>query len=212
MSSYLSELPSLPAQPHPDLPKLSPKPKKSRARKAEAEPGPDGSKFLVPTVKAEEVINADHPLITYGRTARDRVGQWVAMRAQEPGISNTEVAKRLGISPGALNSLIYEANRDGWLKFDDPLSRVKYELIPKVVSNLNEFLDKKDRTVTLETAKNTIFKQFQDSEGIRDSSNMVLALKIEAADPETARAITGQIVGRPRELTEAEIKIEEVES
>jgi DNA-binding Lrp family transcriptional regulator len=151
-----------------------------------------------------EVINADAPMMIPGRTARDRVAQLIMMRQQEPGIKNAEVARRLGLTANGLNSIIYRATRDGWLKYDDPISRIEYEIIPKVIDNISEFLDKKDKTVTIETAKGTIFKQFQDSKGISDGNQTVLALKIESAEPSKVQVVTGHIVGKPKivEITE----------
>lgn len=156
-----------------------------------------------------DVIEANAPLVTYGATAlgnssRDRVGQWVLMRHQEPGIKNIEVARRLGITIDTLNYHLNKATKEGWLKFDDPMSRIEHEIVPKVLANLSEFLDKKDKTVTIETAKGTVFKQFQESKGISESPQMVVAIKIEAADPDTVRAVTGQIVGKGRDVEESQ--------
>lgn len=130
------------------------------------------------------------------------------MRATEPGISNKEVARRLGITSGTLNSMIHKASKEGWLVFEDPLSRIEYEIVPKVVENLNYFLDQRDKTVTIEAAKGTIFKVFQEAKGLNEGSTTVLALKIEAAPPlekgEQPKVIVGEIVGRPRLLEEGE--------
>lgn len=137
------------------------------------------------------------------RSMKSRVGMWAAMRTTEPGITNKEIAERLGISPNYLSVLIHQARKDGWLKFNDPLEKLEYEIIPKAVENLGFFLDARDKQVTIEVAKGTLFKQFQDSKGISDAPQTVLALKIEAPDQsQGTKIITGQIVGVPRQLEE----------
>ena len=172
--------------------------KKWTAREWEekAQPEPDRSE-----TRQTEVIDADAPLVTTGRTAKDRVAEWVAIRSMEPGIRNKEIARRLGIGEHHLNTLISRATREGWLKIESPLDRIEYEIIPKTVDNLNHFLDKKDKTVTIEVAKGTIFKQFQEAQGISERPTTVLALKIESpnygSEPEV-KIVTGTILGRPK--------------
>lgn len=143
--------------------------------------------------------------IITGTTKRDKVAQYVAWRAQEPGITNQEIAKRLGISRITLTSIIKKATDEGWLKFDEPLSRLEFEVIPKVIDNLTHFLDKKDKTVTIETAKGTVFKDYQKAQGTGEGSQVVLALKIEAIEPENVKITAGQIVGSPK-VIEGEVK------
>lgn len=144
------------------------------------------------------------------RSARSRVAEWIKLRATEPGISNKEVARRLGISDRTLNGHIYRASKEGWLVFDDPLLAIEYEILPKVTANLNHFLDIKDRTVTIETAKGTLFKAYQDSKGMSDAGHTILALKIETSsttpnkegviEGEVVRAVVGEIVGKGRSI------------
>jgi hypothetical protein len=149
---------------------------------------------------SKKTINADNPYVTQGRSPKDRVGQWVLMRQQEPGITNVEIAKRLGITVVHLNSVIGDAVKAGWLKFDDPFSRLEHEIIPKVMDNLSLFLDQKDKTVTLETAKGTVFKTYAEAKGVTEAPQNVIAIRIEAADPAAMRVITGQIVGEGRKI------------
>ena len=147
-------------------------------------------------------VNADLPDIfhTHSKSIRERIGQWVALRALKPGITYQEAADQMGISRAYLNSAVTRATKEGWLRFDDPLARLNHEIIPKVVDNLNHFLDQKDRTVTVETAKGTIFKVFQAAEGVDDAPKVGLVLKIEAIDSGNMKIIEGQIVGRPKEI------------
>lgn len=143
------------------------------------------------------------PMLGQSRKARDRVATWIAIRAQEPHLLQREIADRMGINPKTLTALLYNATKAGWLQFDDPLEKIEYQIVPKVVDNLIEFLDQKDKTVTLETAKGTIFKSYQASKGISDAPSNVLALKIEMVDPTTpTKSITGQIIGKARALSD----------
>lgn len=149
----------------------------------------------------EEVLNADLPVLyTRNRSDRARIGEWIAMRALEPNITIKEAARRMGLVPHSLSALIYRANKAGWLKFEDPLSTIEYEIIPKAIDNLNHFLDKRDKTVTIETAKGTIFRQFQESKGISEAGQTVLALKIEPSESTDIKVVAGHIVGKPRQL------------
>lgn len=128
---------------------------------------------------------------------------WLAMRSLEPTLSTKDIADRLGISVGYMRNLIYDARKEGWLKFDDPMDQIEYGIVPKVIANLNHFLDAKDKTVTIETAKGTIFPQYKEAKGASDAPHTVLALKIEMPTPgDNVKVITGQIVGRPRQLEE----------
>lgn len=148
-------------------------------------------------------VNPDLPdIYVYGRSARDRIEQWAEIRLKNPELKNMEIAKMLGIAPGTLKALIVQANREGWLKFDNPIERIDFEIIPKVMNNLSEFLDQKDKTVTIETAKGTIFKQFQDAKGISDAPQTILALKLETVDVDDSKVLTGHVVGKPREINQ----------
>lgn len=149
-----------------------------------------------------EVLNADLPVFySFERNARAHVAAWIKFRATEPGITNKEIARRLGISTSSLNSVIAKANKEGWLIFEDPMAKLEHEIIPRTIDNLKHFLDKKDKTVTVEVAKGTIFRQFQESKGILDRPTTILALKIEAPEsgPEI-KIVSGTIMGKPRTL------------
>lgn len=138
-----------------------------------------------------------------GNSLRDRIAQWVEIRTAEPHLRQREIAEKMGIAPTTLTRCIADARKAGFLQFEDPLDKIEYQIVPKVLDNLMEFLDQKDKTVTLETAKGTIFKQYQGAKGVSDAPTNVLALKIEMPDgTQGAKILTGQIVGQPRVLTE----------
>jgi len=181
-------------------------------RSEEAKPRPAGElRTVVPLSDANaaainSIIEGDFPdgISISKPTKRSRVMQWVQMRALEPRITNVEVAKRLGIAVNYLNACITQAKKEGWLRFDDPVARMEYEIVPKVVDNLSMLLDKGDRTATIETAKGTIFKTYQESKGISEQPQTVLALRIERADGDNMKIVTGHIVGRSKASDEME--------
>lgn len=157
---------------------------------------------LVPLVKRRHPKrNRPSKYNTGSKSPRARIATWLAIRAVEPHLTNGEIAERMGLSIGYLREIIYKSRKEGWLKFSDPMDQIEYDIVPKVVDNLNYFLDKKDRSVTIETAKGTIFKQYQESKGISDAPRTVLALKIEAPEPGAEPVVVaGRIVGKPREI------------
>lgn len=109
----------------------------------------------------------------------------------------------MGIGVANLRWHLRKATKEGWLRFDDPLERLEHELIPQTMDNLKHFLDKKDRQTTIETAKNTIFKVYQESQGVGQTQQTVLALKIDMQaipNQETTKIISGEVVGTPKEL------------
>lgn len=132
------------------------------------------------------------------RSKRARVAQWIKFRAEEPGISNKEVAKRLGISPTYLSNIIYEASKAGWLRFQDPLLELEHKLIPKIVRNLDEMLDARSEKITIEAAKGTLFPIYKESKGISDAPQMAIALRMEL--PIEGQIVTGTVLGAPKGL------------
>ena len=179
---------------------------KARRRKAEALANATGDGLAVQTPVREmtprEALNADLPPLTTvpSPNGRTRIAEWVQIRAMEPNISTVDAAKRMGISANYLKALITRATKEGWLVFEDPLFRVEHELIPKTVDNLSAFLDAKDKQVTIEMAKGTIFKQFQQAQGITDAPQTILALKIEMPTSNGFPVATGLIMGTPKPL------------
>lgn len=157
-----------------------------------------------PTTTDNEVIVTDAPSI--GRNIlKHRIKLWLKWKAIEPELSHKEAAKRFGIAPQTLSNNIYTATKEGWLRFEDPLNELRYEILPKVTHNLKYYLDQGDKEVTIKTAQGTIFRQFLDSEGIKDAPTTVLALKIEmpANPPSNGAGMRGQIVGSPRTMEPA---------
>lgn len=130
--------------------------------------------------------------------ARSVITQWIGLKVLQPNITGEEAAQRIGVSRRSLQRYVQLAAKEGWLKYEDPLLRLEHEVAPKIVDNLNFWLDKQDKAVTIEAAKGTLFKAYQEFKGISDSQKTVLALKIEMPDGKETPLITGQVFGKPR--------------
>jgi hypothetical protein len=206
--------PSDPAKSHPERKRGGPsyhkpgcgcRPCAARARQAQAVAlgsRPEASQALVP---AADVLS-DLPRADSPRT-KANVALWLKMQAADPKCTVKDVADHIGIAPRTLQNQIYKARKEGWLKFEDPLSEVKYGMIPKIAENLNLFLDARDKQVTIEAAKATIWRQFAHEEGIQDAPSTVLALKIELPAGYTGGDLPkpkGIIVGKPN-FVDAEV-------
>jgi hypothetical protein len=90
---------------------------------------------------------------------------------------------------------------------EDPLLRIEHELIPKIVNNLNHFLDEGDRTVTIEAAKGVVFPQYRESKGITETKIAILGLQIQLPESgDMTQVGRGMISGMPKPAAlEAEI-------
>lgn len=153
----------------------------------------------------EDKLPPTHVTDGFRSAARRHIATWAAMRAGEPGLSTRKAAERLGLTYGTLRAYITRARKEGWLTFDDPIDKVEYELIPKIVDNLNYWLELKDKKVTVEAAKGTLFPMYQAAKGIQqETTQTVLALKIESPAGDTVQIVTGEIVGTPRKIDDNE--------
>jgi transposase len=162
---------------------------------------------------SSQVVEADLQILespARPNSHRQRIADWLAMRALEPEITLAEAAKRMGIAKSTLVTLIQRANKAGWLKFDDPLSRMEHEIVPKVVDGLKKLLDEGDRQTIIETAKGTIFKQYQDAKGLNtQQAQTILAIKFDIPTGEMVKQVaSGVVVGRPR-FIEGEVEDEQ---
>lgn len=150
------------------------------------------------------MLEADFPdgIAVPINTKRGRVMEWIQMRSMEPGITQVECAKRMGIAPGYLHACVSQARKEGWLRFEDPMARMEFEIIPKTIDNLAALLDAKDKTATIESAKGTIFKSYLNSQGVIEQPQTVLALRIDRADGDNLKIVTGRIVGKSKYSSE----------
>lgn len=172
---------------------------RARRRKAQALALAAGEGWNAVSPESADALNGDGLVATETGTTRARIAGWLKLKLEQPDITLPEAARQLRTDRKTLNACILKAVEEGWLKFEDPISKIEYQIIPKVVRNLNRFLDEGDKTVTIETAKGTLFKAYAESKGISEAAKTVLALKIEMPEGSLQTPlITGQILGAPR--------------
>lgn len=147
----------------------------------------------------EAIVVADY---SQKRGAKEAIARWIELRTKNPGMTVTAAAEEMGVGRSFLYEIIHRSVKEGWLRFDDPIDKIEHQIIPKVLDNIEEFLDKKDKTVTIEAAKGVVWKTYNEVKGLQDVPNTILALKIEAVDPSQVKVISGTVVGKPRELKE----------
>lgn len=102
------------------------------------------------------------------------------------GMPDAEIATALGLaSPSVVRGYIHRAYKNGWLTddLDNPKDELEYAIGHKLVRNIHQALDsgdpeRKDK-MTLEVAKGTLFKQFDQQAATSAPALNVLAIKIE---------------------------------
>lgn len=107
--------------------------------------------------------------------------QIIAMRLA--GMEDPEIAKSLNISEKTISPYVYRATKNGWLDIDyDPKQRIQFQVMHKVVRNLEEGLESrgimntgmKERThVALKIAEGTIFKSFDEQQQMQQTQTVV---------------------------------------
>ncbi len=144
----------------------------------------------------------------------------IGLRSQ--GFTHAEIGERLRIKPGSVSTILYRASKAGFLEdshgnflLDDPKDEVEFSLQHLATKNLRELmssdqvLSKGDKLVkmeaTLEVAKGTLFKKFdQPKESVAPNMN-VLAVKIEMPASGAVTAREGTMGGLPAYSSEGVI-------
>lgn len=115
----------------------------------------------------------------------------IALRAQ--GVKAKAIAETLGYSEDTLRQYVSKAYKKGWINigsFHEVDDQLEYILKHKVVRNVNEFLDDRDKDVTLEAAKGLgMFKQAVKSEGAAVAP-LGMALQVNVTVPPEAKTQT----------------------
>lgn len=136
--------------------------------------------------------------------------QIIAMRIA--GMEDVEIAKALNISPKSISPYVYRAGRNGWLDIDNPKERLQYQVMHKVVRNLDAALDsqailntgmKESTAVTLKVAEGTLFKQFAETP-TGPVQQAIVAIKIEMPQGAPQQMREDTIGGLPSHV-EAEV-------
>ncbi len=111
----------------------------------------------------------------------------IAMRAQ--GAKMEEISQTLGHSKDTLRQYVSRANKRGWITIqdlDDPDDQLEYVLKNKVTRNLSEYLENRDKDVTIEAAKGLgLFKTHQVVKG-ETNAQIGMALRVQVEMPPMA--------------------------
>lgn len=148
-----------------------------------------------PPIKLQPGADADGATKFY-------VGKYLEEKLLDPRASVIAIAAKLDIAPATLYKAINRATKAGWVEWEDPLEKITHQVIPLTLDKLVGLIEAGDSRAVIETAKNTVFKTWQDREGVADKTQLVLGLKIEIGPGDAPKVIEGQIVGAPRQLTE----------
>lgn len=120
----------------------------------------------------------------------------VALRAG--GLTDAEIAKALGLAESTIRPYLYKAGKNGFLDFDDPKDQLEYQMLHKVVKNLNEGLEdnavhatsgmKVKTQVALKVAEMTLAKRFAEPTGPTQAQTIVaIRMEIPAGPPTLIR-------------------------
>lgn len=149
------------------------------------------------------VATGEKPLsdivVTDHKTMKGRVASWARMKAEDPEITNKEIADKLGISINTLSACLTKGRKEGWLAFEDPLNQIQYDLIPRNVEQMAALQEAGDQKAIIEVFKQLTAPAYRDSQGIRsDTTNNVIAIKIEMPPASEMPVVRGTIVGEAR--------------
>lgn len=141
------------------------------------------------------------PVFMEDNSFKARLAQIAAFKAM--GLNLQETADQLGLAYSTVKNIVTKANKQGLIQYDDPFERFENAIIPKVVDNIEYWIDQKDKKMTIEAAKGAgIFKAHQAIKVEGQAPQTILALKIEM--PEAygfeSKVVEGHIVGKPRRL------------
>jgi len=132
------------------------------------------------------IVAKPKPFPMYGDEGKMRLNALKIIAMRQAGVGEDEIAKALGLSRSTLAGYVYKAGRNGWLDLEDPKDRLEYQVMHKVVRNLDEALDSEHilqtgmpvrSAVALKIGEGTLFKKFAEQAPV--SQQTVVAIKIE---------------------------------
>lgn len=105
----------------------------------------------------------------------------VAMRTA--GLEDAEIAQIMKVTKQTIRNYVYIAARHEWLNLADPKQQLEYQVMHKVVRNLDDALDDEERNrntgvkvkteVAMRVAEGTIFKQFEQQLAPQQAQSVV---------------------------------------
>ena len=145
------------------------------------------------------LIHSDIPHYTLPsarKRLQEKIEEFVRLRIAYPDAPLKELAKKLEVSAKTLSGYITVATEEGWLRFDDSIDRVEFELVPLAIQNAIDLMNAKDPKVTIETLKGTVFPDYRSRKGISENDSNVIAIRIEGS--EGAPQLDIRRLGRPK--------------
>ena len=137
-----------------------------------------------PPVPAKKKIRLVNPRAPRDQRMHKACLGIIALKAQ--GMTHEEIGDILGYPKQTIDTYLKRGMKRGWLNinsFDDPNDQLEYALKSKTVRNVNEFLDERDKKVTVATAKGIgLFKQHAVVQSDQKTS-VGMALKVEVTLP-----------------------------
>lgn len=130
-------------------------------------------------------LNPDVPqYVVKTKGIRTKIADYVQLRIENPDISYDDAAKELGISKNTLRNYVFRAVSEGWLRFEDPLSRLDFEIIPQATQVTLDALAAKDVKVAIEVMKGTVFPEYRAIRGTADAVNNTIAIQVVGGEGE----------------------------
>ena len=140
-------------------------------------------------------------IVVQRKGIKSYIADWALHKAE--GKSNQEIADLLGINYSTLRTYLCRAHKEGWLRIEDPLDRLEHVIGPKVVENVEHFIDKKSERMTIKAAEGLgYFKSHQVVKSDEIARPTILALKIEMPiqAEQSVEQLMGAIKGTPKYL------------
>ena len=139
----------------------------------------------------EEAVALAVITATPTRSLRNTIAKWKLMRIQQPNWSTARIATELGMSKASLYRSIGQARKKGILKIEDVEDQIEHVLKPKVMENIEHYLNEKDKEMTIQAAKGIGI--FTPKQGSADQPTTVIGIKIEM--PPGADNVSENIAG-----------------
>lgn len=135
-----------------------------------------------------------------------QLGALMTLRAQ--GFDNTEIAKQLGVKPGALKKLLKQAQKDyGWSNLSQKIAAAA---IPRAVDNVIRHLDHEGKPGAVAKGRNRMTREVLKGLGVfkthaaikqESKSESINVLRVEIALPEIPNGVSitdGSVIAAPR--------------
>lgn len=152
---------------------------------------PEQATTSAPSLVSEETAPTPLPFPQYGEDSKLRNTAVKIVTMRSAGMGEDEIAKALGLSRSTLAGYVYKAGRNGYLTFDDPKDQLEYQVLHKVVRNLDQALDS-ERTlmngmpvrthVALKVGEGTLFKRFGEPTTSQVSAVVAIRIEMPSAD------------------------------